>query len=96
MDELFAELAGDGWLVNNLYQLDDGSWRCNLRRPDTDGDWFTVFAEAPSAYDAIAECMDQRQEAEFVVIKAQGFTIDTTKPSLLSLGLAKPINIRRL
>lgn len=48
MDELLARLAAEGVLINNLFQLDDGRWQCNLRRTD-----FTGWGVAETAQEAI-------------------------------------------
>ena len=65
LDSTFTDLASRGWLVNNLYQYDNTSWRINLRRPAPDGDWFTDWAEAPTLEDALEECMSKLNDAEF-------------------------------
>lgn len=65
IDDLLTEIAEAGWLVSNLYQLDGGLWRVNLRRPDTDGDYCTDWFEAPTLAEALAECMAKLHEAEW-------------------------------
>lgn len=60
IEELFAEIGEMGWLVNNLYQLDDGSWRANIRR----GQWFTQFGKGDSPMEAMSEAMDKMSSAE--------------------------------
>lgn len=97
MNELLLEIAESGWLFNNCYQQDDGSWRVNLRRPDGFGDWFTDWAEAPTFEEALAICMDKMASAEYEVQRETKHIVDTSKPSLLSLlGLAKTPILRRI
>lgn len=36
LPELFAQCRERGLRVNNLFELDDGSWQANLRRPAVD------------------------------------------------------------
>jgi hypothetical protein len=31
IEDLFNEIAARGWLVDNLFQVEDGSWKCKLR-----------------------------------------------------------------
>ena len=31
LETVLAEILERGWLVNNLFQLSDGSWQANLR-----------------------------------------------------------------
>jgi hypothetical protein len=31
IEDLFNEIAARGWLVDNLFQVEDGSWKCTLR-----------------------------------------------------------------
>jgi len=32
IDQTLADVAAHGWVVNNLFQTQDGKWQCNLRR----------------------------------------------------------------
>lgn len=100
-DTLFSELSDSGWLLNNLYQLDDGSWRCNLRRPDGLGDYFTDWAEGPTLEAALASAMGKFASAEYIEAHAITFAIDKSKPvnpllSLLGLGRQAQAPMRRL
>lgn len=61
IESLLAEAAADGWLVNNLYQLDSGHWRCNFRRAD----FFTNFATAETCVDAIRDALDLLDSAVY-------------------------------
>jgi|SRR6185436_1117238 len=97
IDELLSVFALEGWLVNNLYQVDSGLWRANLRKDDGEGAWFTSWAEAPTAFDALWEAFEQSPAAEFAATPETHSTIDRSPaPSLLArLGLAKPTKIER-
>lgn len=92
LDDLFSEIATNGWLVNNLFQIDSGLWRCNLRKVVDDGSFFSDWAEAPSATEALEIAIVNMAEAEFVVNAPIRASIDTSKaPSLAAaLGLTKP------
>jgi len=99
IDELLAEIAERGWLINNLYQIDGGLWRANLRQPVPNGDWFTTLTEGPTAYDALMESFHSC--AEFTHTPETHATIDRTEaPSLLAkLGLTRkptPFTDRRV
>ena len=100
MNHLFAEIAAAGYLVNNIYQTDEGLWRVNLRKPVSGGDLFTAFASAQSLDDALYEALDAIAEAEFAAERAISSSIDRSAPMSLAqaLGLrsAKPIPIRPL
>lgn len=65
IDELLYDLANQGWLVNNCYQVDAALWRISLRRPVPNGDWFTDWAEGTTLEDAITECMSKLLDATF-------------------------------
>lgn len=57
-EELFAEIAEAGWLINNLFQIHTGAWRCNLRfeLEDRNGvrTYFHEFADARTKEEALA------------------------------------------
>lgn len=65
LDEAFLEINDNGWLVNNLYQRDDGSWRANLRQADGAGNWFNDFGEGSTPLEALlatmAKCIDREK-----------------------------------
>jgi len=98
---IFEDIANFGWLVNNLYQVDAGLWRCNLRKPDATGDWFTNWAEAATLEDVLYEALFLTEAAEFTHTPESRITIDRSEaPSLLAkLGLTRkptPFTDRRL
>lgn len=39
IEDLLAEIAERNWLLNNLFQLSDGSWQANLRSDTHYTDW---------------------------------------------------------
>src|SRR6266702_957167 len=93
LDELIAEIASQGWLLNNCYQIDTDLWRVNLRRPTGDGDYFSDWATGPTFVDALEECMSKLAEAEFAEAKAQTYSQAKPEPKtnlLQALGLVKP------
>lgn len=99
IDDLLAELASLGWLLNNCYQVDADLWRVNLRRPDptTAGDWFTDWSEGPTFAEALEDCMIKLQDAEFEAEVATVAMAEVVGPKLsLSqrLGLTKPFERR--
>lgn len=93
IQSLLDEIASFGYLFNNCYQLDDGSWRVNLRRPDPDGgDWFTDWAEEATFDLALETCMSKLSYAEFVESKSSKFVEapkEVGKGLLAKLGLLK-------
>lgn len=66
VDDLLADLAHLGWLVNNAYQTTGARWRVNIRRPTPTGSWFTDWVIADTLEDALTECMSKLLDAEFV------------------------------
>lgn len=53
LDDLIAEANEAGWLLNNLFQLSDGSFRANLRS-DTHA---TLFGEGQTPEEALASAL---------------------------------------
>lgn len=90
-DDLLAELATLGWLLNNCYQTSRSTFRVNIRRPTLDGNWFTDWAEADTFPDALAECMSKLLDAEFVADEPAIAVAESPRRSLLdALGLRPP------
>lgn len=50
---LFAEIRDRGLLVNNLFQLDDGTWQANLRTLDD----CTEFGLGATPDEALSACL---------------------------------------
>jgi hypothetical protein len=105
LDPLLSDVAEAGWLFNNCYQQDNGTWRTNLRRPNGKGDWFTDWAIGETLEDALTECMNKLATAEYK--EELEIKYVTEKPSdlpvkpklnprtlLQALGLAKPFTRR--
>lgn len=61
IESLLAEAAETGWLINNLYQLDTGEWRCNFRRDD----FFTDFATEATCAGALSAALDLLDTATY-------------------------------
>lgn len=59
VDELLLEIEERGWLLNNLFQRDDGSWQCNLRTVTH----HTAYGKGPSPDLALAEAIDAIETA---------------------------------
>lgn len=63
LPDLFREIKTAGWLVNNLFQIDDDTWRCNLRRvlyarePGVAAKWFHEFCDGPTAETAVEKAV---------------------------------------
>lgn len=91
-DSLLAEAAECGYLVNNLYQLDSGTWRCNLRR----GDNFTDVATATTACGALHEALNLLDTAEPSQLGTGSASIEATKSLASILTKYIPIVDRRL
>ncbi len=95
IDNLLSELALNGWLFNNCYQVDATLWRVNLRRPAPDGDYFSDWAEGETFAEALETCIAKLAEAEFTEAHIQAFGFEpaksklNTKSLLQSLGLTK-------
>jgi hypothetical protein len=49
LEDLVAELYRSGLRLNNLFQLQDGTWRCNVRSNNEAHGWNYFDAETPSA-----------------------------------------------
>lgn len=61
IDPLLTECAERGWLLNNLFQLDNGTWQCNLRTATH----FTAYGrgfDATMALGAAMDCIENAQE----------------------------------
>ena len=87
MDELLADLATQGWLVNNCYQSDAHLWRISLRRPTPNGDWFSDWAEGATMSDALTECMSKLLDAEFVLDAPITYSLEPNQSLIQVLGL---------
>lgn len=92
-----CESLPPGWLFNNCYQFDDGSWRVNLRKPDNDGAWFTEWAIGPTFADAVDDCISKLHDAEFrkdlpVTSSIDRSSVKPERPAFLAklISAAKP------
>lgn len=50
---LWADLEADGLRVNNLYQMDNKLWRCNLRRDHPGRGVLYEWGQGPDPYFAV-------------------------------------------
>jgi hypothetical protein len=92
IDELLADLATQGWLVNNCYQPDADLWRISLRRPAPDGDWFSDWAEGATMEDALTECMSKLLDAKFTKDEPVRHSVESSRSLVDLLGLIhKPL-----
>lgn len=63
LSELLSEIKAYGWLVNNLFQIDEETWRCNLRRvlyarePGVASKWFHEFCDGPTPEAAVGKAV---------------------------------------
>lgn len=106
VDYALAEIAESGWLVNNLFQHDDGTWQANLRKPEGDGSRFTAFAKGTEAVDALYTALNVMATLECewtenpppstgeAEPKAAKPAKDRTPSLAHTLGLIKPFNRR--
>lgn len=76
LTDLFDEIAERGWFVNNLYQLDSGSWRANLRTADL----VTDFGQGTSPAEALSAALDAL--AFHVEPTTPAFTLEPSRPRL--------------
>jgi hypothetical protein len=93
IESILSEIAESGWLVNNLFQLSDGSWRANLRNENM----VTYFGEGPTPAIALDEAIINLPSA--IPIRQQSATYSIEKPIniLETLGLkSKPVSRRRI
>lgn len=84
IETLLADLASLGFLLNNCYQHDDGTWRVNLRRPDPNspGDHFTAWAIAPTFLEALEDSMINLIDAEYFPTPAVTSSLAPAEPKL--------------
>lgn len=77
VDNLLREIAASGFLLNNLFQLTDGTWRANLRKrgvartPGALGDWQHEYCDGETPEKALAGA----------VAKLGGFLPPFSRPS---------------
>ena len=93
LDTLLDEIPA-GWLVNQLHQLDDTSWRCNFR--SAEGEMYTPTAFGSSASEALDEALNLIPSATHISNPTPtSFSIDPTPTSLdLSSILYPNLNLR--
>lgn len=62
IDDLLSQAIDLGFVVNQLHQLDDGSWRCNFRR----NYHYTDVASGNTIEEALANAVDLLYTATYV------------------------------
>jgi hypothetical protein len=67
LSALLAQVVESGWRVNNLFQFNDGKWRCNLRfqTQNRGGDTIThyhEFADADTPVEAVQSAIWNMQQ----------------------------------
>ena len=88
LDEILTTLTASGWLVNNLFQLADGSWQANLRNDSS----ATPFGFGPTPAEALGAAFDDLRQTYPLIEPPSTFAIDTSPiPSLLSLIPRRPV-----
>lgn len=91
LPDLLDEISARGWLVNNLFQLDDGTWQANLRTATH----VTVFAYATGPRLALAYAIDLIESAELLPAPVPIIAYDElVRPSLRSL-LSRRLTLTR-
>ena len=78
IDDLVFEIQLEGLSVNNLFQLEDGSWRANLRGwpNEKHTEYFHEFATGPGPTEALEEAFEKAKSVREGVKKYQA-TKDT-------------------
>lgn len=95
LDSLLEECSASGWLLNNLFRLDDGEWRANLRSVDGR---FTEFGKGESASEALERTMSKIADAEFSDREDEPIVYSAAPQINLldQLGLIKREPVRRI
>ena len=86
LESLLSEISERGWLVNNLFQLDSGAWRANLR----DNLRATQFADANSPELALALCLDKLESTVPLIPQTCEHTFEPAKSLALILSNLRP------
>ena len=60
MEEIIKKINANGYHINNLFQLDPGYWRCNLR--DNESECFFNFAEGKTPKEALVKALAKTEE----------------------------------
>ena len=86
LETVLAEILDRGWLVNNLFQLSDGSWQANLRTNLL----ATEFAYGATPLEALALCIDKLERTvPLIAQSSQSYSISTEAPPALGTILSK-------
>ena len=85
LETVLAEILERGWLVNNLFQLSDGSWQANLRTNLL----ATEFANGATPLEALALCIDKLECTVPLINQSSSYSISTEAPPALGNILSK-------
>jgi hypothetical protein len=85
IDTLLTEISERGWLLNNLFQFDNGDWLANLRT-DTH---YTQYGRGRTPLEALSLAIDAIETAKEFQTKTVTYSIDKTPSTDLSSILAK-------
>ena len=74
LEELIEEIGNAGFWINNLFQLEDSSWRANIKTMTPIGTRYFEFANGATAREALelAHAVALGTAGELVKPKAQG------------------------
>jgi hypothetical protein len=93
IDTLLEELAERGWLLNNLFQLDNGTWQCNLRTATH----HTAYAQGETAVialdlaiDAIGSALETVAATSTFEPVGYSFPVQSQELAALLANLRKP------
>jgi hypothetical protein len=89
LEELLQEVKDQGLLLNNLFQLDDGRWQCNLRQDKGDHWLCCAFSIASTPQLALLEALAKPRDIACTVDSA---TINDPRLKQLTL---KDIGLKR-
>ncbi len=59
IEEIFAEAKTKGWLINNLFQLDEYTWQANVRNADL----CFEFGHGSTPQEALRNCLRKAEPA---------------------------------
>lgn len=62
IEKIVADMNAAGFKINNLFQLDEGFWRCNLRSDRTGGTFYD-FANGTTMLDALRKAAEKTKVA---------------------------------
>jgi len=92
---LLAILEASDWTISWAYQYGHEEWRmCLIRRVDVgaeQGTYVVHVAFAPSFAEALEECLELRDRAEFEADRPQGYEVIDDRPNNILQQIVKSI-----